>query len=79
MQISARNKIGGKIRKLTIGVVNAEVVIELPGGSQIVSVITKASAKTLGLKKGMEVYAVVKASDIMVGVCCGGDGCDCKG
>lgn len=77
MQISARNKLPGKIKKITTGVVNAELVITLEGGAEIVSVITKASAKALGLKKGMEVRAVVKSSDVMIGVCCGGEGCNC--
>ena len=77
MQISARNKLPGKLTKLTLGPINAEVVIELDGGAQIVSVITRASAKALGLKKGKEVRAVVKSSDVMVGVCCGHGNCDC--
>jgi molybdopterin-binding protein len=77
MQISARNKLPGKIKKITAGPINAEVVIAFPGGTQIVSVITKASAKSLGLKKGMDVRAVIKSSDVMIGVCCGHDGCKC--
>lgn len=77
MKISASNKLHGKIKKLTIGVVNAEVVIKLAGGAQLTSIITKSSAKSLGLKKGMEVRAVIKASDVMVGVCCGSDDCTC--
>jgi molybdopterin-binding protein len=77
MQISARNKLPGKVTKLTLGPVNAEVIIEIAGGAQVVSVITRASAKALGLKKGMEVRAVIKSSDVMVGVCCGHGDCDC--
>ncbi len=77
MKLSASNKLPGKIRKLTVGVVNAEVIIELTGGAQLTSIITRASAKALGLKKGMEVRAVIKASDVMVGVCCGSADCTC--
>jgi len=77
MKISASNKLPGKIKQLTVGVVNAEVIIELTGGAQLTSIITKASVKALGLKKGMEVRAVIKASDVMVGVCCGSDDCAC--
>ncbi len=77
MKISASNKLPGKIKKLTIGVVNAEVIIELAGGAQLTSVITKSSAQSLGLKKGMEVRAVIKSSDVMIGVCCGSDDCTC--
>jgi molybdopterin-binding protein len=40
--------------------------LELPGGAEMVSIITKASAERLHLQTGMEVYAVVKASDVMI-------------
>ena len=78
MNISARNKIFGKITKLTSGVVNTEVVIALPGGGELVSVITRASAKTLKLKKGSPVVAVIKSSDILLAVPCGNPSCKCK-
>ena len=66
MKISARNVLQGKVKRLVHGAVNSEVTIELPGGIQIVSIITKSSAKNLALKKGKEVYAVVKASNVMI-------------
>lgn len=68
MKISARNVLKGTIRTVTAGAVNSEVTIVLPDGTEIVSVITKSSAKGLGLKKGKEVYAVIKASSVMIGV-----------
>ena len=68
MRISARNVLKGKVKTVTPGAVNTEVVIELPGGAEIVSIITKASAENLGLKAGKEVYAVVKASNVMIAV-----------
>lgn len=68
MEISARNTLKGKVKKVTEGAVNAEVIVELPGGAEIVSIITKASAERLGLKAGKEVYAVVKASNVMIAV-----------
>jgi molybdopterin-binding protein len=40
----------------------------LPGGIEIVSIITKKSAAGLGLAKGKDVYAVIKASSVMIGV-----------
>jgi molybdopterin-binding protein len=67
MKISARNVFKGTIKQLTEGAVNAEVVIELPGGIEVVSIITKHSTETLELAVGMEVYAVIKASDVMIG------------
>lgn len=67
MKISARNVLKGKVRQLTHGAVNSEVVVELPGGVEVVSIITKHSAEALELAVGKEVYAVIKASDVMIG------------
>lgn len=66
MKISARNSLKGCIRQLTAGAVNTEVVVELEGGTQVVAIITKGSAENLGLEEGKEVYAVIKASDVMI-------------
>jgi molybdopterin-binding protein len=66
MNISARNTLKGRVKHLTPGAVNTEVTIELPGGTEIVSIITKASAERLHLTSRMEVYAVVKASSVMI-------------
>ena len=49
MKLSARNILKGKIIQIKPGVVNTEVILELPGGGQIVSIITKESAENLGL------------------------------
>jgi molybdopterin-binding protein len=68
MKLSARNVLKGKVVKVTPGAVNSEIIIELPGGQQMVSVITKASADSLKLAPGKEAYAVVKASNVMVAV-----------
>ena len=68
MNISARNVLKGKVKKLTHGIVNSEVVIELQGGTDIVSVITKQSAEDLGLDVGKEVSSIIKASNVMVAV-----------
>jgi molybdopterin-binding protein len=66
MKISARNVLKGKIKKVTHGSVNSEVLVELPGGIEIVSIITKESVSNLSLSVGKEVYAVVKASNVMI-------------
>lgn len=68
MKISARNTLKGRVKQIEQGAVNTEVTVELPGGIEIVSIITKKSAAELGLAKGKEVYAVVKASSVMIGV-----------
>ena len=68
MKISARNVLKGKVRQVITGAVNWEVIIETAGGETIVSIITKESVESLGLKEGKEVYAVIKASNVMVAV-----------
>jgi len=67
MKISARNALKGTISAITKGAVNAEVVIGLQGQETIISVITNASVERLGLVKGKGAFAVIKASDVMVG------------
>jgi molybdopterin-binding protein len=67
MKISARNMLPGTVKKITPGAVNSEVVIELASGVEVVSIITKASVKRLGLKKGLRVHAIIKSSDVMIG------------
>jgi molybdopterin-binding protein len=66
MEISARNVLKGKVTNVVHGMVSSEVTVELPGGIELVSVITKASAEKLGLTKGKEVTAVIKASNVMI-------------
>ncbi len=68
MKISARNVIKGKIKGIKTGSVNDEVVMEFPGGIELVSIITKESAEKLGLAAGKEAYAIIKSSSIMIGV-----------
>jgi molybdopterin-binding protein len=68
MKSSARNMLKGKVKQVEIGAVNAEIVIELAPGLEIVSIITKRSAQNLELEAGKEAYAVIKASSVMVAV-----------
>ncbi|MGD9115915.1 MAG: TOBE domain-containing protein [Dehalococcoidia bacterium] len=66
MKISARNVLKGKVTKVTPGAVNNEVTVALAGGDEVVSIITKSSAERLGVTEGKEVYAVIKASNVMI-------------
>ena len=68
MRISARNILKGKVKAVKTGAVNDEILVALPGGAEIVSIITKSSAESLGLSPGKEVYAIIKASNVMIGV-----------
>ena len=66
MKVSARNVFKGKVKKVEHGAVDSEITVELPGGTEIVSIITKKSAERLELKEGNEVYAVIKASNVVI-------------
>jgi molybdopterin-binding protein len=66
MDISARNSLKGKVKRVLPGAVNTEVTVELASGLEVVSIITKESAERLNLTVGKVVYAVIKASDVMI-------------
>jgi len=68
VKLSARNVLKGKVKSIKQGAVNSEIVVQLPGGHEITSIITKASAENLGLKEGKDVYAIIKASNVLLGV-----------
>jgi molybdopterin-binding protein len=67
MKISARNVLKGKVKSIKAGSVNDEIVMELAGGDEIVAIITKQSSKSLKLIKNKKVYAIIKASSVMIG------------
>ena len=66
MKVSARNLIPGSIKEITLGPVNAEIIIEVSPGVEIVSVITRHSVEAMELKVGSAVKAMVKASNVML-------------
>lgn len=68
MKVSARNALRGTVRSVEHGAVNSEVVLALPGGQEVVAVVTKRSAEALGLEPGREATALVKASNVMLAV-----------
>jgi len=68
MRLSARNILKGKVKKVIHGAVNSEVTVTLSGGAELVSIITKQSAKSLKPVKGKSVYAVLKGSNLILGV-----------
>ena len=67
MKISARNRLKGKITEVKKGATTAQVKIDV-GGTVVTAAITNESADELKLAPGMTAYAVIKASDVMVGV-----------
>ncbi len=68
MKLSARNQFKGTVVEIQDGAVNGIVKLDIGGGNIISSVITMASIRELGLKVGGTAYAVIKASNVMVGV-----------
>ena len=68
MKLSARNQIKGKIVSIDKGMVNAIVVIDIGGGNRISSNISVKAVEELGLVVGMDAYAIIKATSVMVGV-----------
>ena len=67
MKLSARNVLKGKVIEVKKGATTAHVRIQLPGGAIITSAITNESVEELRLAIGDDAYAVIKASDVMVG------------
>ncbi|MBN2629453.1 MAG: molybdopterin-binding protein [Rhodobacteraceae bacterium] len=67
MKLSARNVLKGKVAGIDPGAVTTIVRIDLGGGVIVTSSITKAAADDLGLAVGDEAFAVIKASDVLVG------------
>ena len=67
MRLSARNLLKGKVIEVKKGATTAHVRIQLPGGAIITSSITNEAVEELRLATGDDAYAVIKASDVMVG------------
>ena len=68
MKLSARNQLKGTIMEIQDGAVNGIVKIDLGNGNVLSAVITMSSIRELGLKVGGTAYAVIKASNVMIGV-----------
>lgn len=67
MKISARNVLKGKIVEVIKGATTAHVKIDI-GGTVVTSSITNAAVDDLKLAPGKDAYAIVKASDVMIGI-----------
>lgn len=67
MELSSRNQLVATVKDVRLGSIMAEVVVELAGGQEVVAAITRSSAERLGLKPGDPVFALVKATEVMIG------------
>jgi molybdopterin-binding protein len=66
VELSARNQLPARVKRVTLGTVMAEVVVDV-AGHELTAAITRASAEHLALKEGDEVTAIVKATEVMIG------------
>jgi molybdopterin-binding protein len=67
MRISARNQLKGKVREIVKGATTAHVRLDI-GGKVVTASITNEAVDELRLEVGQDAYAVIKASDVMIGV-----------
>ncbi|WP_255210988.1 TOBE domain-containing protein, partial [Methylogaea oryzae] len=67
-RLSARNQLTGSVVRVQKGAVNAEVVIQLPGGDTVYATVTNDAVEDLGLKEGSAATAVFKAGAVILGV-----------
>ena len=67
LNISARNQLHGKIENINIDEINSEIIIDIGNEDKIATVITTDSVKSLNLKIGTKINAIIKSSDIMIG------------
>lgn len=68
MRLSARNQLAGTVAAVEIGAVMAVVKVSLPGGHELTASVTTESVDELGLTVGGPVTAVVKSTEVMLGV-----------
>jgi molybdopterin-binding protein len=68
MKISARNVLSGKVVSITKDSFNAEVTVKVGPKTNVVSVITLEALQRLEIAKGSEVYAVIEATDVLLGI-----------
>jgi len=78
MKLSARNKLKGTVTKITKGEIGSIVEIQLDAAPVISAVITNDGVEDLELAEGSPACAVIKSSNVMVGVCQDGTGCGCQ-
>ena len=66
IKLSARNQFPGQVKSIKLGNIMAEVVVDIGGGHEVVSAITRGSAEHLGLTQGETVTVVIKATEVIL-------------
>ncbi len=67
MELSARNQLSGTVMSVKLGGVMAEVTVQIAGGQELVSVITRGSAERLNLQAGDQITVIIKSTEVMLG------------
>ena len=67
MELSARNRLSGKVTRVKLGGVMAEITVEIASGRELVSVITRGSAERLNLQPGDQITVIIKSTEVMLG------------
>ncbi len=69
MRLSTRNQLAGTVTEVSVGAVMATVKVKIAGGDQVITAsITREAVEELGLAVGSEVVALVKSTEVMIGV-----------
>jgi molybdopterin-binding protein len=68
MKLSARNALKGTVISVIPGATTTHVKLDIGGGMIVTSAITNESATELGLKPGVAAVAIIKSSDVIIGV-----------
>ena len=68
MKISACNQFEGTVSSVVEGSVNGHVALELADGNKVIGSITNEAIESLGLAEGEKAVAIIKSTDVMVGV-----------
>ena len=68
MKLSAKNQLKGKVIDIEEGLITAKVVLDLGNGNVVTAIISKDSIKDLGLKVNDTAYAIIKSTEVIVGI-----------
>ncbi|HEY6831875.1 MAG TPA: molybdopterin-binding protein [Pseudolabrys sp.] len=68
MKLSARNQFKGTVVEVMKGVTTSHVRIDIGGGAIVTASITNEAVDELKLAKGQPATAIIKASDVLVGI-----------
>ena len=78
MKLSARNKLKGTILKVEEGLITARVLLDLGNGNAISAIISKDAIADLDLKPGDIAFAVIKSTEVIIGIPCDCNKGQCK-